>query len=79
MKYIQQIPQWEPETKLEITGEQFSKFNEIYEKMHAIMNDIFEHNINLGNITVKYMDSEGNYVSQEEVEKMVSDAENQIN
>lgn len=79
MKYIQQISQWEPETKLEITGEQFTRFNEIYEKLHMIMNDIFEYNINAGNITVKYIDSEGNSVSQEEIEKMISEAENQIN
>lgn len=79
MKYIQQVPQWEPETKLEITGQQFNQFNEFYEKLHTLMNDIFEHNIDLGNITVKYIDSEGNPVSKEEVEKMVADAEQQIN
>lgn len=72
---FEQTPQWNKDTKFEITGEQFDKLSEIYGNLHLIMNDIFETNLNLGNITIKYITEEGKEISKQDVEKMMDEVE----
>lgn len=75
MSNFQQVPEWSNESQFMITGAQFNQLSEVYGHMHVIMNAIFEQNLNAGNITVKYIDPEGNDVPKEQVDKMLKDAE----
>lgn len=73
---FEQVPEWSNESQFTITGKQFNQLSAVYGDLHVIMNEIFEHNLNAGNITVKYIDPEGNDIPKEQIDKMLKDAEN---
>jgi len=70
---FKQIPIWEDNAKIEVTGKQLKEIKEFCDsisKFIPIIEDIFATNLNSGLIKVHYEDLEGNELSQEEVEKM---------
>lgn len=71
-KQYNQIPDWKPDDKFELTGEQFlvlRNFFSIFTSPINVMEDVFGKHLNNGTIKIKYEDAEGNEVSREEVQK----------
>lgn len=69
-KPFRQVPHWEPDSKIELTGQQFATlkdfFNIFSEPIH-VMQDIFSANLDKGNIVVKYVDNENNEIPADDV------------
>lgn len=74
LKPFQQIPKWEPDVKLTITGREFSILQAYFAKyvdQVKVMESIFARGLNEGKIQMEYKDTEGNPMTLKEVEKQV--------
>jgi len=70
LKPFFQIPTWEKDAQITITGEEFLKLKEVFDIFAQpvyIMETIFRRNLNTGTIKIKYEDEEGNEMSEDEV------------
>lgn len=77
IKPFKQIPYCEQDTKLSITGSEFVAIQNVI-NMHKASVDaiqsVFDRNINEGNITIKYIDQNGNEITKEEATKYLKKA-----
>lgn len=69
--YFKQVPSWNADSTIEITGKHLDAISDIYSMLHPILNEIFEHNLNKGNIQIKYIDIEGNEIPKERVDEIL--------
>lgn len=70
-KPFRQVPHWEPDAKIVITGDEFARlkdFLNIFSEPIHTMQDIFNRNLNEGVITVKYIDNENQEIPAEKVQ-----------
>lgn len=74
-KPFQQIPKWDPNAKLTITGREFSILQAYFAKyvdQVKVMESIFARGLNEGKIQMEYKDTEGNPMTLKEVEQQVA-------
>lgn len=70
-KPFRQVPHWEPDAKIEITGSQFGllqDFFHVFAEPIRVMQDVFSTNLNKGVINIKYVDNDNKEVPKEDVE-----------
>lgn len=70
-KPFRQVPSWEPDAEIPITGREYSllqDFFSVFAEPVSIMQDVFRRSLDKGVITIKYIDNDGKEVSKEEVE-----------
>lgn len=73
-KPFRQVPHWEPDTKFEITAQEFETlkdFFNIFSEPIAVMQDIFNRSLQKGDIKIKYIDNENKEIPQEEVQQYI--------
>jgi len=70
-KPFRQVPHWEPDAEIKITGAQFETlkdFFNIFSEPIQTMQDIFSKNLNDGVIQIKYLDNDNAEISKDEVQ-----------
>ena len=73
-KPFKQIPIWEPDAKIEVTGAEFMAFQNffnIFAEPIQHMQTIFKRNMDSGVITIKYEGEDGTEISKETIEKQM--------
>lgn len=67
-----QIPVWEKNAEITLTIQEFETLMHCHELMMDTMSAVFNRLIEKGSLQMEYQDEQGNPISREEVEKIIS-------